>query len=212
MIRTLDKNEGGLDKFSRGYDRYGIHKVGDNFVYREWAPGAQCIFLFGDFNGWNKTEHLAKRVYSTLTQNDFGTWELTISGKDIPLYSKVKAHVKLANGIYEDRIPAWINFTKQNEDKSYDGVYVEDDYKFKHENPTWANDGLKIYECHIGMSGISPKVHSYTSFKNVVVDRVADLGYNAIQIMGVLEHPYYGSFGYHVSNFFAVSSRCGTPR
>lgn len=85
------------------------------------------------------------------------------------------------------------------------------DYKFKHAKPTWENKNLKVYETHIGMSGIEPKVHTFTEFKNDVIPRVKDLGYNTIQIMGVMEHPYYGSFGYHVSNFFSVSSRFGKP-
>lgn len=157
-------------------------------------------------------QHLAKKVVRDATQDDFGLWELRLEGKQIAEYSRVKAHVMLADGRYEDRIPAWINFTHQNTDLSYDGVYIEDRYQFQHANPIWPNQGLKIYECHVGMSGIEPKVHSFRSFRETVVDRIHSLGYNVIQFMGILEHPYYGSFGYHVSNFFAVSSRFGTPR
>lgn len=61
------------------------------------------------------------------------------------------------------------------------------------------------------MSGIDPKIHSYTYFKDNVLPRIKNYGYNVIQIMAIMEHPYYGSFGYHVSNFFSVSSRFGTP-
>ena len=84
-------------------------------------------------------------------------------------------------------------------------------YEWKHPKPAWKNANLKIYECHIGMSGIDHKVHGFTHFKEVVLPKVISLGYNVIQIMGVMEHPYYGSFGYHVSNFFSVSSRFGKP-
>jgi 1,4-alpha-glucan branching enzyme len=83
--------------------------------------------------------------------------------------------------------------------------------KFVYPKPDWKNKNVKIYETHIGMSGKEEKVHSFTDFKNTVIPRVLKLGYNVIQIMGVMEHPYYGSFGYHVSNFFSVSSRFGTP-
>lgn len=120
--------------------------------------------------------------------------------------------VKLANGKVEDRIPAWINFTHQNEDKSFDGVYVKlNNYKFKHPKPSWPNKNLKIYESHIGMSGAEPKIHSFTYFKDHVLPIVQEAGYNVIQLMAIAEHPYYGSFGYHVSNFFSVSSRFGKP-
>ena len=91
-------------------------------------------------------------------------------------------------------------------------MYVElENYKFKNKKPDWKNKNIKIYETHIGMSGKLEKVHSFTDFKNTIIPRVLKLGYNVIQIMGVMEHPYYGSFGYHVSNFFSVSSRFGQP-
>ena len=74
-----------------------------------------------------------------------------------------------------------------------------------------ATDPLLIYECHIGMAQDEEKVGSYVEFRDNVLPRVAHQGYNCIQIMAVQEHPYYGSFGYHVSSFFAPSSRFGTP-
>ena len=84
-------------------------------------------------------------------------------------------------------------------------------YQFKHQPPTWDNTNLKIYECHIGMSGQEPQIYTYKHFRENIVDRIANLGYNVIQMMAIAEHPYYGSFGYHVSNFFAPSSRFGSP-
>lgn len=185
-MKHIDEHEGGLELFSRGFRRFGIHREGERYVYREWAPGATCVYLFGEFNNWDRTQYLAKKVILKGMQNEYGVWELVISDKVIAPNSRVKAHVKQADGKYQDRIPAWINFATQNEDHTYDGVYIEDNYEWKHNNPTWPNDDLKIYECHIGMSGIEPKVHSYTYFKEHIIDRVVDLGYNAIQIMGVL--------------------------
>jgi 1,4-alpha-glucan branching enzyme len=138
-------------------------------------------------------------------------WVCEIDAK-IPEYSALKVEVQLQDGSYVDRIPAWINFTRQNNDKSFDGVYVElGQYKWQFPRPAWPNDGISIYECHIGMSGIEEQVHSFNHFRENVLPRIKKLGYNVVQIMGVIEHPYYGSFGYHCSNFFSVSSRFGTP-
>jgi len=61
------------------------------------------------------------------------------------------------------------------------------------------------------MAGIEPTVHTYQEFTKLIIPRVKKLGYNCIQIMAIMEHAYYGSFGYHVTNFFAISSRFGTP-
>lgn len=122
----------------------------------------------------------------------------------------------LPTGEQYDRIPAWINYTIQDhESKAFNGAFVSlDDFHFMYPKPEWKNNEtpLRVYECHIGISGVEPKIHSFTHFKDTVLPYIAKLGYNTIQIMAILEHPYYGSFGYHVTNFFAVSSRFGNPR
>lgn len=81
---------------------------------------------------------------------------------------------------------------------------------FKHPRPA-KHHAIKIYETHIGMAGIDPKVHTFSEFTHDVLPRIRSLGYNTIQIMAIAEHAYYGSFGYHVTSPFAVSSRFGTP-
>src|SRR5205807_8361653 len=83
-------------------------------------------------------------------------------------------------------------------------------YQFKNAAPK-PRGGLRIYEAHVGMAEEEPKVGTFKEFTANILPRIADLGYNAVQLMAILEHPYYGSFGYHVSSFFAVSSRFGTP-
>jgi 1,4-alpha-glucan branching enzyme len=76
-------------------------------------------------------------------------------------------------------------------------------YTFKYARPDQPK-ALRIYECHVGMSSAEAKINSYTGFRKEMLPRIRDLGYNAVQIMAVQEHAYYGSFGYHVTNFFAV--------
>ena len=84
-------------------------------------------------------------------------------------------------------------------------------YEFKIKDFRPKTDPLLIYECHIGMSQDNEKVGTYEEFRLNVLPRVVADGYNCIQVMAIQEHPYYGSFGYHVSSFFAPSSRFGTP-
>jgi 1,4-alpha-glucan branching enzyme len=115
----------------------------------------------------------------------------------------------------KDSIPAWIKYSVQPPGEiPYNGVYYdppeEDKYAFKHPRPKKPTS-LRIYESHVGMSSTEPKINTYANFRDDVLPRIKKLGYNAVQIMAIQEHAYYASFGYHVTNFFAPSSRFGTP-
>ncbi|KAL4540883.1 hypothetical protein Ndes2437B_g05288 [Nannochloris sp. 'desiccata'] len=162
-------------------------------------------------------------------KNSFGTWELFLPDAAdgtpaITHRTKVKARVETAYGEWVERIPAWIKWATQEWNEiQYNGVHYEPTevgapgeihpdkaYTFKYPRPPRPAN-LRIYECHVGMSSQEPKVNSYLEFSKEMLPRIRKLGYNAIQIMAIQEHAYYGSFGYHVTNFFGVSSRCGTP-
>ena len=212
---ALDEFEGGLDEFSLSYRRYGLNVQEDNsIVYREWAPGAAQVRLFGDFNNWDRASH-------TCTKSNEGVHTLVIppNADGTPAIkhgSKVKAHVETAGGMWVDRIPAYIRYAVQEQGSiQYDGVFWNppkaETYVAKHPRPKKPSNGLRIYETHVGMAGVEPRVHTYLEFKDDILPRIKKLGYNAIQIMAIMEHAYYGSFGYHVTNFFGVSSRQGTP-
>lgn len=208
----IDKFEGGLEAFSRGYEKMGFNKSAEGITYREWAPGAKTASLIGDFNNWNPNADEMKK-------NEFGVWEVflpnNVDGSPaIPHGSRVKIHMDTPSG-YKDCIPAWIKFAVQAPGEiPYNGIYYdpppEEKYEFKHPRPKKPSS-LRIYEAHVGMSSPEPKINSYTSFRDDVLPRIKSLGYNAVQLMAIQEHAYYASFGYHVTNFFAVSSRCGTP-
>lgn len=223
---AIDFNEGGMKKFTEGYKHYGLNRGEHNGVkgiwYREWAPNAKALALVGEFNNWDpKGEHWA-------IKNPFGVWELflpDVAGKPaIAHRTKVKCRLETSWGQWVERIPAWIKWATQEWNEIlFNGVYydppevsppgvleADKTYTFKYPRPPRPR-ALRIYECHIGMSSNEPKVNSYTEFKNDMLPRIRKLGYNAIQIMAIQEHAYYGSFGYHVTNFFGVSSRCGTP-
>lgn len=154
-----------------------------------------------------------------MTREEFGFWSVKIprNSKDISLpikhNTKIKLHLTLANNKCEDRNPVYCSYLLQNKDSYlHDGVfwYPEKPYEFKYPQPVIPSS-IRIYEAHVGMSSIEPKVASYRYFADNILLRIKEAGYNTVQLMGIMEHAYYGSFGYHVTNFFAISSRCGNP-
>ncbi|XP_020586593.1 1,4-alpha-glucan-branching enzyme 1, chloroplastic/amyloplastic-like isoform X2 [Phalaenopsis equestris] len=208
----IDKHEGGLDAFSRGYEKFGFNRSESGITYREWAPGAKSASLIGDFNNWNPNAHV-------MNKNEFGVWEIILpnnpDGSSVISHgSRVKIRMETPSGI-KDSIPAWIKFSVQAPGEiPYNGIYYDppeaERYIFRHLQPKRPSS-LRIYESHVGMSSTEPKINTYASFRDDVLPRVKRLGYNAVQIMAIQEHSYYASFGYHVTNFFAPSSRFGTP-
>ncbi|XVF07723.1 hypothetical protein REPUB_Repub06bG0164300 [Reevesia pubescens] len=212
MREEIDKYEGGLEVFSRGYEKLGFTRSETGITYREWAPGAKSAALIGDFNNWNPNADIMNR-------NEFGVWEIFLPNNAdgspaIPHGSRVKIRMETPSGI-KDSIPAWIKFSVQAPDEiPYNGIYYdppeEEKYVFKHPHPKRPKS-LRIYESHVGMSSTEPVINTYANFRDDVLPRIKRLGYNAVQIMAIQEHSYYASFGYHVTNFFAPSSRFGTP-
>lgn len=195
-----------LGDFANAHLYYGFHQDSDVWYYREWAPGARSIHLFGDFNDWNRTSHPMRQIYS-------GVWELAVSGK-LPHASKVRIQITTEKESLE-RIPIYCRRVVQNsENLSFDGQIWQPDKPYEWGCQSYhldTNASLLIYECHVGISSEEEKVSTYCEFTENILPRIHSLGYNAIQLMGIMEHPYYGSFGYQVSNFYAASSRFGTP-
>ena len=205
-----------LSDWANGYMFFGLHKVGKKWVLREWAPNATAIYLIGDCNGWQKDE--AYRLQPT----ENGVWEVTLAEDMLKHEQLYKLLVEWQGGCGE-RIPSYARRVVQDPvTKLFSAQVWEPKEQLAYPQPLpkgkgvrakrrKAGDPLFIYECHIGMSSEEEKVNSYDEFRRDVLPRIAKLGYNCLQIMAIQEHPYYGSFGYHVSNFFAVSSRQGTP-
>lgn len=196
-----------LEAFASGYDYYGLHKMKKGWVFREWAPNATDIYLVGDFNDWKEDERFrAKRVKGT------GNWELKLSEKAIKHGDLFKMHVYWEGG-HGERIPAWAQRVVQDEETKIFSAQVwnPEPYVWKKRKFIPNKSPLLIYECHVGMAQDAEKVGTYTEFRDNILPRIKNDGYNCIQVMAIQEHPYYGSFGYHVSSFFAPSSRFGTP-
>jgi 1,4-alpha-glucan branching enzyme len=212
MITYLNEQFGGLREFSSAYKYFGFNydKKAKGWYYREWAPGAHKIFLFGDFNGWDRTTH-------PLTSKGNGIWEIFLPDaeykKSFTHESLYKICVHAANGI-KDRIPAYVRRVVQDEvTKDYRAQHwaPAKPYKFKHSFKVPTDFKPLIYEAHVGMAQEKEGVGTYAEFEEKILPYIKACGYNTIQLMAIQEHPYYGSYGYHVSNFFAPSSRFGTP-
>lgn len=210
LKRLSDLTQAGkisLSDFASGHLWFGLHRTEEGWVFREWAPHATEIFLVGTFNQWQRMESFR------LEKREGGVWEVRIASGQIRHGDLYKLHVTWPGGSGE-RIPAWAQRVVQDEQTYLFSAQVwepEERYSFRHTPFRPETSPLLIYETHVGMSTEEEKVGTYPEFREKVLPRVKENGYNAIQIMAIQEHPYYGSFGYHVSSFFAPSSRCGTP-
>lgn len=210
----IEYENGSLLEFARAHEFFGVHfdPFRNGWVYREWAPQAYNIFLMGDFNGWNKYSHPLKKGAR-------GIWEVFLpfeQYKESFIHgSKIKIHVEGKNGAL-DRIPAYMKRVIQNEEThDFAGQlwFPSEVFKWTDQNFDPRSNCAQplIYECHVGMAQEKMGVGTYMEFAENILPRIKKAGYNTIQMMAIMEHPYYGSFGYHVSNFFAPTSRFGTP-
>jgi len=199
--KRLLGTDGSLVDFANGYKYFGFQQESKHWTFREWAPNAKRAWLVGDFNNWENNFEL-KQAYG-------GTWEISIPGM-LPVGSKVKVKLLLPSGETVYRVSSYIMFAVPNERHELDGVIVQPKYDWKNKAPQLKEAPL-IYEAHIGISTEEYKINSYKEFTRDVLPRIKKAGYNTIQLMAIMEHPLYASFGYQVSNFFAISSRFGQP-
>lgn len=198
----------GWRDFACGHLYYGFHRQDDGWVYREWAPAADNLYLTGDFNGWHSRSH-------PLQRRERGIWEIFIPGRTTLGHEmKVKVIVS-ARGREQYRIPLYINKVIQDkETNQFSGQIWEPANPF-----AWTDAGFLIpagfapliYEAHVGMAQEKEGIGTYREFADNILPRIKRQGYNTVQLMALMEHPYYASFGYHVANYFAPSSWFGTP-
>lgn len=211
-LKNIEGQYGSLKNFASAHEFLGFHydRFRHGWWYREWAPAAHYLSLFGDFNGWN-------RYANPMEKTDNGVWEIFLPDSE---YSKRLVHGSLLKVLVQssigeqERIPVYINKVLQDDDtKDFRGQFwnPEKPYVFEYQRPEIKDEPLLIYEAHVGMAQEREGVGTYNEFRINVLPRIKADGYNAVQLMAIAEHPYYGSFGYHVSNLFAPSSRFGTP-
>jgi 1,4-alpha-glucan branching enzyme len=206
-LEDIKEFSGSLKDFASGHLYFGLHRNDKGWIFREWAPNATQIFMIGDFSDWK-----ALPEYK-MSRKEGGIWEIQLPDNLLTHGDLYKLLVKWEGGEGE-RIPAYANRVIQDEETKLFSAQV---WEFK-ERFEWSDDNFEpdpaeplIYEAHVGMASTEEKVASYSEFTRNVLPHIKDLGYNTIQLMAIQEHPYYGSFGYHVANFFAASSRFGTP-
>lgn len=193
-------------EFAMGFLHFGLHKTDAGWTFREWAPNATQIFLVGDFSDWKEREEFA------LSRDKNGEWSINLPENSLRHGQKYKLRVYWSDGDGW-RLPSYANYVIQDENSVDFSAVVwspKTPYHWQYKTPPNPKVPL-IYEAHVGMSSQQEKVASFSEFTAEVLPRIKESGYNTIQLMAIAEHPYYGSFGYHVSNFFAVSSRFGTP-
>ncbi|UJR27881.1 hypothetical protein I4U23_009146 [Adineta vaga] len=215
ILKQLETEENGINTFTSAYTHYGIHVDcrTNEIRIKEWAPGARAMYIRGDFNNWQERQY-------PFTRDQWGIWKLTIpplsDGTPAIKHGQIiKLLIETPDGKLEDRLCPWSRYVQRGEKaNTYHGVFYnppEDQiYKFKHPQPK-KKERLKIYEAHVGISSWKGEVATYENFRVNVLPRVVRQGYNTIQLMAVMEHAYYASFGYQVTSFFAASSRFGTP-
>ena len=197
-----------LDSFANGYMYFGFHRTENGWVFREWMPGADEVRLFGDFNGWNRESHPLKR-------GENGVWEISLQGKDsLKNGQNIKLWVRCGIEWFA-RLPAYSTRVVMDDGTKMlctqvwdpENVYPWTDASFADKKP----DAPLIYEAHVGMSQDREGIGTYREFADNVLPRIRNLGYNTVQLMAIQEHPYYGSFGYQVTNFFAAAHWYGEP-
>ncbi len=196
-----------LNEFARGHEWFGLHRVSGGWIFRDWAPFATEIFLIGDFNNWQEQNDF--RLHATKNSN----WELQLPAEALKHGQLYALSMHWAGGTGK-RIPAWCRRVVQDENTLVFNAQVwqpEEIYSWKNTDFKRTNDAPLIYEAHVGMAGEEERVHSFNEFRTQILPRIKEAGYNTVQLMAIPEHPYYGSFGYHVSSFFAPSSRFGSP-
>ncbi len=205
--KELVGNGRKIKKFADGYKYFGFHRTRSGWVYREWAPAAEAMYLTGDFNNWSLEAH-------PMTKLENGIFELHLKGRNALMPGQKVQAVVINSGRILRRIPLYATRVVQDPVTYLWCAEIEDTF----ESFPWTDKDFVpektpfIYECHIGMAQEKGAVGTYNEFTENILPRIKELGYNTIQIMAIMEHPYYGSFGYQVSNFFAASSRYGSSR
>ena len=214
---------GSLSDFATGYLYFGLHRTSSGWVFREWAPNATAIYMIGEFTGWKVNPEYALKPLSK------GVWELELPSDKL-YHQQLYRLLVCWKGGQGERIPSYANRTVQDEQTKIFSAQVwnpEQPYVWTAPSTTptlpkregaapslgegWREVAPLIYESHVGMATEKYRVGTFTEYRDKIIPYIKQSGYNTIQLMAVQEHPYYGSFGYHVSNFFAVSSRFGTP-
>ncbi len=204
----LVKNKMTLADFASGHTYYGLHVSHGEWIFREWAPNAEAVSFVGDMTDWEE-----RPTYALKRINKNGDWELRLPLQELTHGDHYRLRIHWPGGA-GDRIPVYARRVVQDKQTLIFNTQVwhpENPYHWQHHVPEIFSESPLIYEAHVGMAQEEAKTGTYREFAENVIPRIVKAGYNTLQLMGLQEHPYYGSFGYQVSSFFAASSRFGSP-
>jgi 1,4-alpha-glucan branching enzyme len=205
--RRLTGGKMSLADFASGHEFFGLHRHGKGWIFREWAPAASSISIFGAFCNWKPSNGIF------LERGNNGVWQVIIPEGVLHHGDLYRLYVNWPGG-EGNRIPAYARRVVQDDaTKIFNAqVWAPDNYYvWKHPDPKPQSPMPIVYEAHVGMAQEKEGIGTYDEFRQNILPRIIDAGYNTIQLMALMEHPYYGSFGYHITSFFAASSRFGTP-
>ena len=204
---------GTLADFASAHEFYGLHRDGAGWVFRELAPNATALWLVGDFSDWKRLDEFrAERA------DPRGVWELRVAESALRHGQHYRMELDWPGG-GGARLPAYVRRVVQDPATQIFSAQVWDPpvpYVWQSQDGAAATRRRTerfplVYEAHVGMAQEREGVGTYREFRERILPRIAAGGYNTVQLMALMEHPYYASFGYQVSNFFAPSSRFGTP-
>jgi len=206
--QRLTQGKMTLSEFASGHEYFGLHFRRGEWVFREWAPNATAIYLIGNMSDWKEQGEFKLEKIS-----NYGVWEIRLPSDKMSHGELYRLHIHWSGG-EGDRIPAYARRVVQDPKTLIFNAQVwlpPQTYRWKKPDFKRPQKPPLIYEAHIGMAQEEEKIGSFREFTNEVLPRIVEAGYNTLQLMAIQEHPYYGSFGYQVSSFFAPSSRFGTP-
>jgi 1,4-alpha-glucan branching enzyme len=207
MEHRLTQSKQSLADFANAHEYFGLHSRENKWVFREWAPNATAIYMIGDFSNWHEAEEFRLEKI-----DKHGVWELKLPSKVLVhgMHYRLQVHW---HGGCGSRIPTYARYVVQDPETKIFSAKIwqpEKHYVFKNPNPESPKEAL-IYESHVGMAQEHEGIGTFKEYKDKILPMIADAGYNTVQLMAILGHPYYGSFGYHVANFYSVCALFGSP-
>ena len=201
------------------YKKLGAHPSEEDgkkgYFFGVWAPNASKVYVIGEFNNWNETSHPMTKLGSG------GIWSVFIPGVKINQLYKFLVISASGEKLYKaDPFANYAEMRPGNASKTTDlsgFKWSDDKWLAERSEKDMNKEPMAIYECQIGCwmehpDGNEDGFYSYREFADRIVDYLKDMGYTHLELMGIAEYPYDGSWGYQVTGYYAPTSRHGEPK